>query len=194
MTGVQTCALPISDFRYALVESDGIPIEQQNGIMRDLQLPIACLVYSGGKSLHAIVRVEAGNAKEYRERVAFLYQICDKNGLQVDRACKNPSRLSRMPGVVRGEKKQYLVAVNIGMSSWDEWKDYIDSVTDDLPEFENMAEIWENMPELSPPLIENVLRQGHKMLLAGPSKAGKSFALIELCIAMAEGRKWMGWQ
>ena len=57
-----------------------------------------------------------------------------------------------------------------------------------------MAEIWENMPELSPPLIENVLRQGHKMLLAGPSKAGKSFALIELCIAMAEGRKWMGWQ
>lgn len=184
----------VTDFRYALVESDGIPIEQQNGIMRDLQLPIACLVYSGGKSLHAIVRVEAGNAKEYRERVAFLYQICDKNGLQVDRACKNPSRLSRMPGVVRGEKKQYLVAVNIGMGSWDEWKDYIDSVTDDLPEFENMAEIWENMPELSPPLIENVLRQGHKMLLAGPSKAGKSFALIELCIAMAEGRKWMGWQ
>ena len=37
----------VTDFRYALVESDGIPIEQQNGIMRDLQLPIACLVYSG---------------------------------------------------------------------------------------------------------------------------------------------------
>lgn len=184
----------VTDFRYALVESDGIPIEQQNGIMRDLQLPIACLVYSGGKSLHAIVRVEAGNAKEYRERVAFLYQVCDKNGLQVDRSCKNPSRLSRMPGVLRGEKKQYLVAVNIGMGSWDEWKDYIDSITDDLPEFESMAEAWENMPELSPPLIENVLRQGHKMLIAGPSKAGKSFALIELCIAMAEGRKWMGWQ
>ena len=35
--------------------------------------------------------------------------------------------------------------------------------------------------------IENVLRQGHKMLIAGPSKAGKSFALIELCIAIAEG-------
>ena len=34
----------VTDFRYALVESDGIPIEQQNGIMRDLQLPIACLV------------------------------------------------------------------------------------------------------------------------------------------------------
>lgn len=30
------------------------------------------------------------------------------------------------------------------------------------------------------------------MLLAGPSKAGKSFALIELCISLAEGRPWLG--
>lgn len=30
------------------------------------------------------------------------------------------------------------------------------------------------------------------MLLAGPSKAGKSYALIELCIAIAEGRNWLG--
>ncbi|MDY4001185.1 MAG: AAA family ATPase, partial [Streptococcus orisratti] len=35
---------------------------------------------------------------------------------------------------------------------------------------------------------------GHKMLIAGPSKAGKSFALIELSIAIAEGSKWLGWQ
>lgn len=41
-------------------------------------------------------------------------------------------------------------------------------------------------------LITGVLRKGHKMLLAGPSKAGKSFALIELCIAIAEGRPWLG--
>ena len=32
------------------------------------------------------------------------------------------------------------------------------------------------------------------MLIAGPSKAGKSFALIELCIAIAEGVKWFGWR
>lgn len=31
------------------------------------------------------------------------------------------------------------------------------------------------------------------MLLAGPSKAGKSFALIELCCAIAEGKKWLQW-
>ena len=47
------------------------------------------------------------------------------------------------------------------------------------------------MPDLAPALIDNVLRMGHKMLLAGPSKAGKSFALIEMCIAIAEGTKWL---
>ena len=183
----------VTEFRFALVESDKIPVEQQNGILHELQLPIAALVYSGKKSLHAIVRVDAANQKEYRERVEFLYQVCDKNGLQVDRQNKNPSRLSRMPGVMRGEQKQFLLETNTGFSSWNEWKDYIDGISDDLPEFESMASAWEHMPELSPPLIENVLRQGHKMLLAGQSKAGKSFALIELCIAIAEGRKWLGW-
>ncbi len=184
----------VTDYRYALVESDAVTLEQQNGILHELQLPIACLVYSGGKSLHAIVRVDAGNYNEYRQRVDFLYNVCDKNGLQVDRQNRNPSRLSRMPGVIRNGKKQFLVATNIGYATWAEWKDYIDSITDDLPEFENMAEAWEHMPELSPPLIDGVLRQGHKMLIAGPSKAGKSYALIEMCIAIAEGRSWFGWR
>lgn len=184
----------VADYRYALVESDKIPVAQQNGIMHDLKLPIAALVFTGGKSLHAIVRIEAGSYKEYRERVDFLYKICDKNGLHVDRNCRNPSRLSRMPGVMRSGKKQFIVETNSGFPSWNDWKEWIESVNDDLPDFENMADAWENMPDLAPPLIENVLRQGHKMLLAGPSKAGKSFALIELAIAIAEGRKWLGWQ
>lgn len=184
----------VAEFRYALVESDKISIEQQNGILHDLQLPIAALVYSGGKSLHAIVKVDAGSYDEYRKRVEFLYSVCDKNGLQVDRQNRNPSRLSRMPGVMRKDQKQCLLETNIGFASWAEWKDYIDGITDDLPEFESMADAWENLPELAPPLIEGVLRQGHKMLIAGPSKAGKSYALIEMCIAIAEGRTWLGWQ
>lgn len=57
-----------------------------------------------------------------------------------------------------------------------------------------MREVWENLPELSPCLIDGVLRKGHKMLIAGPSKAGKSFLQIELCIAIAEGQKWLTWQ
>ena len=57
---------------------------------------------------------------------------------------------------------------------------------------ENLAEVWNKQPNISGELIEGVLRQGHKMLIAGPSKAGKSFSLIELAICISEGKKWMG--
>ena len=184
----------VTEFRYALVESDNVDIEKQNAIIRELELPVAVLVYSGGKSLHAIVRIEAADYNEYRSRVDFLYEICRKNGLQPDTQNRNPSRLSRMPGVGRGENKQFIVDKNIGKSSWKEWREWIESINDDLPETENMAAVWNNIPELAPPLIEGVLRRGHKMLIAGPSKAGKSYALIELCIAIAEGKRWLGWQ
>lgn len=184
----------VTDYRYALVESDTMDIAQQNTILRQLELPIACLVYSGGKSLHAIVKIEASGFEEYRKRVEFLYEVCKKNGLEIDRQNKNPSRLSRMPGVERNGQKQYLLDTNIGKQSWNEWKDWIESVTDELPDPESMADVWDSLPELSPPLIHGVLRQGHKMLLAGSSKAGKSFALIELCCSIAEGRPWLGFE
>lgn len=184
----------VADYRYALVESDRMSIAEQNAIIRELELPIACLVHSGGKSLHAIVKIEAADPREYRKRVDYLYNICKKNGFEVDTQNRNPSRLSRMPGVTRNGKKQFLVATNIGKESWDEWFEWIEGVNDDLPDPESLSEFWNSMPELAPPLIDGVLRQGHKMLIAGPSKAGKSFALIEMCIAIAEGKRWFGWQ
>lgn len=68
----------------------------------------------------------------------------------------------------------------------------LESEDDGLPDIFNAADLMGSLPELNSELISGVLRQGHKMLLAGPSKAGKSFALIELCISIAEGRPWMG--
>ena len=184
----------VVEFRYALVESDDMELEKQNALLRELELPIACLVHSGKKSLHAIVKVDAGSYDEYRKRVDYLYEVCGKNGLTIDRQNRNPSRLSRMPGVMRSGKKQYLIDTNIGKTSWSEWFEWVEGINDDLPDPEGLTDIWDNLPDLAPPLIEGVLRQGHKMLMAGPSKAGKSFALIELCIALAEGKQWMGWQ
>ncbi len=182
----------VTDFRYALVESDNLEVEKQNAIIRELELPVAMLVYSGGKSLHAIVRIDAANYDEYRSRVDYLYSVCQKNGLTLDKQNRNPSRLSRMPGVERGERRQFIVDSDIGKSSFAEWREWIESVNDSLPDPETLSEVWEDMPPLSPCLIDGILRQGHKMLLAGPSKAGKSFSLIELTIAIAEGVPWLG--
>ena len=184
----------VTDFRYALVESDSMPIDKQNAIYKELELPIVALVHSGNKSLHAIVKVDAKNYEEYRNRVDYLYKICQKNGIIVDTQNRNPSRLSRMPGFIRNGQKQFLVDTNIGKADWDEWYQYIEDLNDDLPDPEGLADSWDNLPELAPELIKGVLRQGHKMLIAGPSKAGKSFALIEMSIAIAEGKKWLGWE
>lgn len=194
LDGTDTKDKNVTDYRYALIESDKIDIEKQNAIIRELELPVACLVHSGNKSIHAIVKIEAADYHEYRKRVNYLYTICNKNGLVVDTQNKNPSRLSRLPGVIRNGHKQFLIDTNIGKSGWDEWKEWIESINDDLPDPEGLDSVWNDLPELSPPLIDGVLRQGHKMLIAGPSKAGKSFALIEMCIAIAEGRKWFDWQ
>jgi len=182
----------VTDYRYALVESDEQEIEKQNALIRELELPVACLVHSGGKSLHAIIKIDAPDYKEYRKRVDFLYAICNKNGLKIDTQNKNPSRLSRMPGVVRNGKKQYLLDTNIGKSTFEEWQEWVNGINDDLPDFESLEVYENNLPELSPPLIDGILRQGHKMIVAGPSKAGKSIALIELCICIAEGVRWFG--
>lgn len=182
----------ITRFKFALVESDTMPVSDQDAMYRKLELPIACLVHSGGKSLHAIVRVDAEDYTEYRKRVEFLYDFLEKNGLRVDKQNRNPSRLSRLPGVTRNGNRQYLVATNIGRKSWTDWLDYAEGATDELPGMVALDAYKDNPPRLPEELIKGILRCGHKMLISGPSKAGKSFALMELCIAIAEGKSWLG--
>ena len=184
----------VTSYRYTLIESDKMSVSKQIAMIRALELPVAALVYSGGKSVHAIVRVDADTFKEYQRRVQFIYEICEKNGFKADTQNKNPSRLSRMPGEYRGDKKQFLIATNIGHGSYKEWLEYVEEAADDLPPFTDLEEVFSNPPELAPELIHGVLRQGHKMLFVGPSKAGKSFALIELAIAIAEGGTWLDFQ
>lgn len=184
----------VTKFAYALVESDTLPIAEQDIIFRKLELPIAALVHSGGKSLHAIVRVDAQSYEEYRKRVEFLYDFLEKNGVSIDKQNRNPSRLSRMPGVTRNGNRQYLIATNIGRKSWVEWMDFVEGVSDELPDMVSLDTFKNDPPELPEELIEGILRRGHKMLISGSSKAGKSFLLMELCIAIAEGTPWLGFQ
>jgi RecA-family ATPase len=182
----------ITRFTYALVESDDMPIPEQDAIYRKLELPIACLVHSAGRSLHAIVRVDAKDADEYRKNVDYLYDFLDKNGLKVDRANRNPSRLSRLPGVTRNGVVQTLIDTNIGRRSWNDWLDFAEGITDEMPDLDSLDEELKNLPPLAPVLIDGIVRVGHKMLISGSSKAGKSFLLMQLAIALSEGRKWLG--
>ncbi len=184
----------VTNYRYALVESDTQDIDTQYALLQDLKLPIKVLVHSGGKSLHAIVDIGAVDYKQYQERVEFLYTVCRKHGLDIDKNDKNPSRLSRLPGFKRGDRWQYIIDRNMGAADWVEWSHYIEDEMVEPLQVENFADIEKDPPPLKRELIHDILRQGHKMLLVSSSKAGKTFCLIELAIAIAEGRRWLGFR
>lgn len=63
-----------------------------------------------------------------------------------------------------------------------------------LPEVISAGTFLNNLPKLPPELIEGVVRVGHKMMISGASKSGKSFLLMQLAIALSEGTKWLGFQ
>lgn len=89
----------VTAFRYALLEWDGIPLDLQISFLARVPLPIDVILTSGGKSVHAWVRVDAQNREEYEAAFVSLRDVLFNFGL--DRKNKNPSRLSRLPGVKR---------------------------------------------------------------------------------------------
>jgi RecA-family ATPase len=120
----------VTAFRHVLVEfdcdKDGnvIPKEKQYQAILDSGMPVAVLIDSGNKSLHAWIRVDAPNADEYKRRVDIIWKYFE--GRNLDRQNRNPSRLSRCPDgwrTVDGEvRRQSLLAMNFGAASWDTWE------------------------------------------------------------------------
>ncbi|MEO8429344.1 MAG: hypothetical protein ABI651_19810 [Verrucomicrobiota bacterium] len=89
----------VTALRFALIECDDVPLELQLSLLAKLPLPIAAILTSGGRSLHAWVKVDAAAVEDYRCIVTRMLALLATFG--VDSKNKNPARLSRLPGVVR---------------------------------------------------------------------------------------------
>ena len=63
-----------------------------------------------------------------------------------------------------------------------------------LPEMATYGTYKAKGVELEPELIKGILRRGHKMMVSGASKSGKSFMLIELALSLASGVPWLGYE
>lgn len=115
MDGQGVADVNVTAFRYALIECDAVPLELQLSLLAKLSLPIAAILTSGGRSVHAWVRVNADDSNAYRGTVSKMLALLAKFG--VDGKNKNPSRMSRLPGVVRqigaeGDGRQRLIYLN----------------------------------------------------------------------------------
>ncbi len=103
------CDAAVSSFRYAVVEFDGLPKPDQfafwYSIISKGLLDVAVLLDSGGKSLHAWIRVNLPDRAAWDKEIGT--QFYGNAGLftvmGADRACRNPSRLSRLSGHFRRE-------------------------------------------------------------------------------------------
>lgn len=105
----------IVSFRFLLLESDALPLDLQISFFARLPLPISAIISSGGRSLHAWVKIDAETITDFRAISARIYAALIQFG--IDRANKNPGRLSRLPGVPReiggsGDKRQKLIYLN----------------------------------------------------------------------------------
>lgn len=123
IAGKAPCDADVTSFRYTLIEADELTKEEQWAKIKQLHLPIQSVVWSGGKSLHVIVKIEAGTDRRlYDARVKALHEYLDRQQFPYDKANKNPSRLTRLPGVRRDDDIQYLVAGEFGPKTWQEFE------------------------------------------------------------------------
>ena len=102
------CDDAVASFRFAVAEFDGMSKADQLAFWWGYaSAPIAALIDSGGKSIHAWLKVDAPSREAWEadiERGLFSRVLCP---LGCDAACRNESRLSRMPGHYRREKNEW---------------------------------------------------------------------------------------
>jgi len=175
----------VAAFRHVLVEFDKRPLVEQWRILNNCGLPITSVTYSGGDSLHALVRLDAKDAEEYKERQELVYEYL--GDVMDDRSNKNASRWSRLPGAVRDGKEQKLVAVNIGAKSWDEWEA---GAIDDGSELFNLDSLKNFDRENDPDCLigDRWLCKGQSLIIQGPTGIGKSSLVLQMLMSWAIGR------
>ena len=160
----------VTAFRHVLVEFDRdevgkeIPKEEQYHAVIASGMPVAALIDSGNKSLHAWIRVDAPDESEYKRRVEVIWGWF--SGINLDKQNRNASRLSRCPDGWRtvdgNARRQCLLAVEFGAESWTAWE--AAHANSDLPPI-LPGDGFMGQPEPEPPqLVDGVLHQGAKMV------------------------------
>lgn len=100
----------VTAFRYLVLESDKAEMRDWLGLLVQLPLQIDAIYTSGGKSVHALVRVDCRTHEEWENYVRGLMPTLNLLGMAgVDPATLTSVRLTRLPGCMRNGKLQKLL-------------------------------------------------------------------------------------
>lgn len=177
-------------FRHVLLEFDEISIEEQWLLYTRSNLPCAAVIYSGNKSLHAWVKVDAKDRKEYDERVNLVYNHFA--AYKPDPHNKNPSRFSRCPDAKRGDGYQLLVALDIGAASFTEWSRHLLVQGIGTTYASKRIRDYDANEDGLTIAGHHWLRKGGSALLVGPSGVGKSSLGRQIAFCWVLGRPCFG--
>lgn len=106
---------------HALIEFDLLPQADQEafwaGVIATQSLDVLTLVYSGGKSIHGLVRVKEAQGddlfgevtplaaeQKWEREIAALWRLCcsdEDEAFRCDASCKDATRMTRFPGGMR---------------------------------------------------------------------------------------------
>lgn len=118
----------IAAFRFVVIESDDLLLDQQIPLFRGLHLPVFTLTYSGSKSIHALVNAEALTGKKIETLEQWKTEVKEGyfkglfQNVKIDHATSNPARLSRTPGMYRKDKKNFQRTIYNNAKGADLWQ------------------------------------------------------------------------
>ena len=99
------CDDAVAVFRHAVAEFDGMPLAEQFAFWAGWGLDgVSAVTFSGSKSLHVLLRVDAADREEWERKVRGRLFRKALIPLGCDEACTNPSRLTRLAGASRADK------------------------------------------------------------------------------------------
>lgn len=179
----------VSAYRHVLVEMDERPKAEQEQALRDTGMPITALIDSGGKSIHAWVRVDAPDRKEWEARRDIIYAAIPG----IDPKNKNPARFSRLPGAFRAGSAQRLIGTHIGPESWDEWLANRETAEDQAT-IVTVKDLIAFDPKNDPDNLigQRWLTRGSSMIISGGTGIGKSSLMMQIVIRWALGKDFFG--
>ena len=100
----------VTAWRYAVLESDEADADDWLRCLVQMPLPIACICESGGRSIHALVRVDAESKGHWDKKVRLMKPVLVTLG--ADPGALSAVRLTRLPQAKRGDRVQWLLYLN----------------------------------------------------------------------------------
>lgn len=94
--------LAVTDWRWLVLESDSAPTDLWLNFLVQLKLRVAALYTSGGRSVHALVRVNALSKAQWDQMRDVMSPVLSRLG--ADPAAMSAVRLTRLPGCYRRGK------------------------------------------------------------------------------------------